>query len=672
MSDGTNLSEPGLKPLWAPTPERVAETGMDQFRRSILPDSDSTDDLWQWSIDEPGAFWRAVWDWCGVIGDPGTQDFDAGASFAEARFLPQATLNVAENLLATRPAPGQSEEDALRGAAIISRREDGREQILTRAQLGADVAAFAAELRSLGVVAGDRVAAWMPNIGETVVAFLAAASIGAVFTSTSADFGVNGVVDRFGQTEPKVLVAADGYLYGGRRFDCLDRLAEIRAALPSLVKTYVVANLEPELPAALAAEAAAESSTVAAWSSALAVHQGAESHYVPLPADHPLYILYSSGTTGRPKAIVHRSGGVLLKHLSEQRLHSDIKPGDRVFFFTTAGWMMWNWLVSVLGTGAAIILFDGNPLHPEPDNLFSLAAEYDATLLGVSAKYIDAVMKAGARPGDGNAFGKLRTICSTGSPLSPEGFAWAYDAVAPDVHLASISGGTDLCGCLVIGDPTRPVYAGEIQTKALGVAVDVFDEQGNPVPVGEKGELVCTRPFPSTPVGFWNDDDGSRYHRAYYDRFDDVWAHGDFASWTQHGGMVIHGRSDATLNASGVRIGTAEIYRVVEQLDEVVEAIAIGQEWDNDTRVVLFVRLAEGALLDDELVGRIRADLRAMCSPRHVPAVVLAVPDIPRTRSGKIVELAVTEVVHGRSVNNLEALANPEALDFFANRSELA
>ncbi|MCP3990492.1 MAG: acetoacetate--CoA ligase [Actinomycetia bacterium] len=651
-------SEPSPAPLWTPSADRIASTAIDQFRCRYLPNSTSTDELWRWSIDEPGLFWRALWEWCEIIGDPGPVDVAPGQTFAETRFLPEARLNIAQNLLADRNGGADDEP------AILFYRDDGQERTLSWAELRRQVAAMAAALRADGVEAGDRVAAWMPHMPETVVAFLAAASIGAVFTSTSADFGPDGVVDRFGQTEPKVLVAADGYYYGGRRFDCLDRLGEIQDQLPTLIKTYVVANLD--------SDPTIEGANTQSWTEALAANMGADTTYAQLPGDHPLYILYSSGTTGKPKCIVHRSAGVLLKHLSEQRLHSDIFPGDRVFFFTTCGWMMWNWLVSALGAGATIVLYDGNPLHPRPTALFDIADQSHASLLGVSAKYIDAVMKTGQRPADELELARLKTICSTGSPLSPEGFAWIYDAVATDVHLASISGGTDLCGCLVIGDPTRPVYAGEIQAKALGVAVDVFDDRGQPAPVDTKGELVCTQPFPSMPLGFWGDDDGSRYRAAYFERFDGVWAHGDFASWTEHGGMVIHGRSDATLNASGVRIGTAEIYRVVEQLDEVVEAIAIGQEWDDDTRVVLFVRLAEGGVLDGDLVARIKTDLRAKCSPRHVPAVVVEVADIPRTRSGKIVELAVAEVVHGRQVRNLEALANPEALDLFADRRELA
>ncbi|MEM8922619.1 MAG: acetoacetate--CoA ligase [Actinomycetota bacterium] len=661
-----------MTPLWTPSAERIADTEIDRFRRSMASSCADSGDLWRWSVDEPGAFWRAVWDWSGVIGAPGEALMVEGPSFRETTFLPGATLNVAENLLAgPDDRPGAVADDEIVIAAWV---EDGESRSRTRAQLRAEVAATAAAFRAAGVGPGDRVAAWMPHCPETVIAFLAAASIGAVFTSTSADFGTDGVVDRFGQIEPTVLVAADAYRYGGKEFDCLERLAEIRRRLPSVVLTLVVGHRaeRPDLDPAAVDGDAADDAALVHWADAIAANAGAEPRYEPLPFDHPLYVLYSSGTTGKPKCIVHRAGGVLLKHFSELRLHSDIRPGDRVFFFTTCGWMMWNWLVSALGVGAAIVLYDGNPQAGSPGRLFDIGAEVDATLLGVSAKYIDGVMKSGDRPGERLAFASLRTICSTGSPLSPEGFDWVHDAVAADVHLVSMSGGTDLCGCLVMGDPTRPVYSGEIQAKALGVAADVFDDDGTPASTGEKGELVCTRPFPSMPLHFWGDDDGSRYRGAYFERFGDLWAHGDYAAWTERGGMIIYGRSDATLNASGVRIGTAEIYRVVEQLDEVAEAIAIGQQWDGDTRVVLFVRLADGADLDEDLIGRIRADLRAKCSPRHVPAVVAAVPDIPRTRSGKIVELAVTEVVHGRPVKNIEALANPEALDHFAARPELA
>lgn len=648
--------------LWQPTQERVETTRLDVFRREMVPEAADSNEVWEWSVSEPGQFWRSLWNWSGVVGEPGERDVESADSFWEWRFLPDATLNIAENLLAER--------DGANAEAIIERREDGFERATSWVELRADVAAMAAWMRSVGVEPGDRVAAWMPHVSETIVGFLAAASIGAVFTSTSADFGVEGVVDRFGQTTPKILIAADGYQYNGRAFSCLDRLGEIVDRLDSVEHVLVVGVLEaaPDLSAAGIDRAIS-------WTDASDSFVGATSSYARLPTDHPLFILYSSGTTGKPKCIVHRSGGVLLKLLSEHQLHCDIAPGDTVFYFTTCGWMMWNWLVGCLGSGATIVLFDGSPAHPRPAALFDLADELDVTLLGVSAKYLDASMKQGLRPIDSHDLNNVRTICSTGSPLSHEGFAWVYEAIKVDVHLSSMSGGTDLCGCLVAGDPTMPVVAGEIQRKCFGMATDVFDDDGRPLASG-KGELVCTLPFPSMPLEFWADDGDERYQAAYFDRFDGdhathgiegrIWAHGDYASWSERGGMVIHGRSDATLNSSGVRIGTAEIYRVVEQFEEVVEAIAIGHEWENDTRIVLFVRLAEGVDLSDDLDRRMKVALRTNCSPRHVPALIRAVADIPRTRSGKIVELAVTEVVHGRPVKNLEALANPEALSLFS------
>src|SRR5262245_48191178 len=635
-------------PLWTPSPERIEASTMRRFRRRA--GFDDTPSLHAWSIGDPNAFWRDVWDVCGVVSPPGSVAFEPGdGSMLGARFFPDATLNLAENLL-----EGPS-DDTL--PAIIFEREDGQRRTITWGQLRVSVAAVVAGLRAADVVPGDRVVAWMPNLPETVIAFLATNAIGAVFSSTSADFGTAGVIDRFGQIDPVVLFAADGYTYGGKAFDCLQRLTEICAALPTLRRVVVTGNLrdEPDLRHVPGAIPFAE----------LAAAGGGVLEYTRTPFEHPAAILYSSGTTGPPKCIVHRSGGLLVKHLSEQQLHCDVKEGDRVFYFTTCGWMMWNWLVSALASKATIVLYDGSPMHPGPSALFDLADRHDVTLFGVSAKFIDGVAKAGLRPRDTHRLSSLRTICSTGSPLSAEGFEYVYDAVKEDVHLASISGGTDLCGCFVAGDPTRPVYAGEIQGPVLGMAVDVWNDDGTPAPAEVKGELVCTRPFPTLPVGFWGDTDGSKYHAAYFERFPGVWAHGDYASWTEHGGVVIHGRSDATLNASGVRIGTAEIYRQVEQLPQVLESVAVAQEWDGDTRIVLFVRLADGVVLDDILRDAIKRALRERCSPRHVPAVIAQVPDIPRTRSGKITELAVADVVNGRPVRNTEALANPEALDAF-------
>ncbi len=653
-------------PLWTPAPARIEATRLDRFRREVRPDAADSHELWRWSVEEPGAFWRSVWDWCGVVGDPGERDIESADAFRRWRFLPDARLNIVDTLLAPRDGVNGS-DDAI--VAVVEGPDGDVETRVSWDELRARTAAMAAALTEAGVGEGDRVAAWMPHVPETIIGFLAAASVGAVFTSTSSDFGTSGVVDRFGQTEPTVLIAADGYRYGGKAFDCVERLAEIRAALPSVRTVWVVDQLG-------ATDGVGDRVADARpWSEVEAAHRGAELARVELPTDHPLYILYSSGTTGKPKCIVHRSGGVLLKHLTEQQLHSDIGPGDRILYFTTAGWMMWNWLASCLGSGATIVLVDGNPGHPSPWRLFELAERHEVTLLGLSAKFIDVCLKAGLRPADRVDLTPLRTICSTGSPLSDEGFRWIHDAVKADVHLASISGGTDLCGCLVAGDPTQPTHVGQIQRKAFGLGIEVYDDDAEPLGPGVKGELVCTTPFPSMPLGFWGDDGDERYRGAYFERFPEVpggvWAHGDFASWTDEGGMVIHGRSDATLNASGVRIGTAEIYGAVEARDDVTEAIAIGQQWDDDTRIVLFVRLADGVELDAERIASIRRDVRTQCSPRHVPAVVVAVEDIPRTRSGKITELAVTDVVHGREVKNVEALANPASLELYRDLPEL-
>ena len=650
-------------PLWEPDDERRNGTRMAAFIRSVgdvatidPTDRHASEALHRWSLDHPGEFWRAAWDELGVIGDPGAVSFDAGdGSMTDARFFPGAQLSFAENMLA-----GCGDDDR---AAIVWEREDGARRSLTWTELRAEVGAAAAALRAAGVGEGDRVAAWTPNIPETVVAMVATLSLGAVFTSSSADFGTAGVVDRFGQVAPKVLLAADAYLYGGKRFDCLDRLGDIAALLPTVETIVVAEHVDAEPDIATVRDAVS-------WRAWLEPWRGAEVPATRFGFDQPGFVLYSSGTTGKPKCIVHRAGGVLLKHRVEHALHCDVRPGDTVFYFTTCGWMMWNWLSSGLALGATIVLYEGSPFHPGPDVLIDLADRCGVTLFGVSAKYIDSLRKSGVRPASTHALSSVRTICSTGSPLSPEGFAYVYDDVKRDVHLASISGGTDLCGCFVAGDPTRPVWSGEIQAPGLGMAVDVYDDGGRPI-VGERGELVCTAPFPSMPLGFWGDDDGSRYRAAYFERFPGVWAHGDFASWTEHGGMVIHGRSDATLNSGGVRIGTAEIYRVVESFDEIVEAIAVGQEHDGDTRIVLFVRLADGCELTPDLTARVRAELRARCSPRHVPAVIATVTDVPRTRSGKITELAVADVVNGRDVRNTEALANPESLQQFAHRPEL-
>ncbi len=644
-------------PLFVPSAERIAQSQIDAFRRRLaaeagveLPDTRA---LWRWSIEEREAFWAAVWDEAGIRGTRGERIAADADRMPGTRWFPDARLNFAENLLRRRDE----------SPAIVFRSEHGLRRTLSWRELAEATARIRAALAAEGIEPGDRVAAWLPNVPEAVAVMLACASLGAVFSSCSPDFGARGVLDRFGQIEPKLLFATDGYFYGGKRHDVLGKLREVRAGLPSVGRVVVV-------PYGGGGDALAGIDG-AVWLDDFAPPSAtADLTFAALPFDHPLYILYSSGTTGAPKCIVHGAGGTLLQHAKEHRFHADVRPGDGLFYFTTLGWMMWNWLVSGLAAEATLHLYDGSPFHPEPTVLFDYVSEEGTAIFGTSAKFLDAAKKAGLAPADTHDLSRVRTILSTGSPLVPESFDWVYHAVKRDVQLASISGGTDIVSCFVGGDPTLPVHRGEIQAPGLGMAVDVFDDEGQPLR-GAKGELVCTRSFPSMPLGFWNDPEGTRYREAYFSRFPGVWCHGDFVEWTENGGFVVHGRSDAVLNPGGVRIGTAEIYRQVEGLDAVEEAIVVGQDWEGDVRVVLFVRLREGNVLDDELIGTIRSRIRQNASPRHVPARVLAVPDIPRTRSGKIVELAVREVVHGRPVKNLEALANPEALEHFRGRAEL-
>jgi acetoacetyl-CoA synthetase len=642
-------------PLWQPDAERVAAAQLTAFAaRAGLPADYAR--LHRWSLEQPEAFWSLLWDFAEVRGEKGERILVDGERMPGARWFPDAQLNYAENLLRRRDG----------STALVFRGEDKIARRISWDELYLHVARLAAALRAEGIVAGDVVAAYMPNLPETLIAMLAAASLGAIFTSASPDFGVQGVLDRFGQVQPKMLFVADGYFYNGKVFDALGKAREIAAALPTLRKVIVTPYVR-EIGHDLAGLAQAQmlGDFVAPW------RAQREIDFVRLPFAHPLYILYSSGTTGAPKCIVHSTGGALMQHLKEHRLHADIKPGDRLFYFTTCGWMMWNWLASGLASEATLLLYDGSPFVGRGRALFDYAEAEGITHFGASAKFIDACAKRALKPAVSHDLSALRTIFSTGSPLVAESFDYVYRDWKADVHLASISGGTDIVSCFVLGNPLGPVWRGEIQCAGLGMAVDVFDDDGRPAPVGQKGELVCTQPFPSMPIGFWNDPAGVKYRAAYFERFPGVWHHGDFAEKTPHGGFVIHGRSDATLNPGGVRIGTAEIYRQVEKLPEVLESIVIGQHWDNDVRIVLFVKLKEGLILDDALVKRIKETIRANATPRHVPAKVLQVADIPRTKSGKIVELAVREVVHGRPVKNLEALANPEALEYFKNRPEL-
>ena len=616
--------------------------------------------LHKWSISQPEDFWASVWDYCAVAGERGERviqrtEFpsDPSREFISTKFFPDAKLSVVENFLRHT---GNSD-------AIVAINEAGDREIRSWDDLRIRVAFLAGALEALGVVAGDRVVAWLPNGIEVIETMLAAASIGAIFSSCSPDFGAQGVLDRFSQITPKVLVATDSYIYGGKRFDCLERLEVVREGLPTLSATLMVSRVD-----------SATSGDLVDYETFL--QSGAKSQVTPrrFAFDHPWYVLFSSGTTGVPKCIVHRTGGVLLQLFKEHKLHCDIRSGDRVMYFTTTGWVMWNWLVSVLATGATVVLYDGSPSYPTMNRLFDLVDQEKLTLLGTSAKFIDSARKSDIEPKNSHSLKSLRTICSTGSPLAPEGFGCIYEKVSTDIHLASISGGTDIAGCFVAGDPTSSVYAGEIQRPCLGMDTDVVNDEMKSLKQSfdTAGELVCHQPFPSVPLGFWGDGSvglpepnspGPKFRAAYFEKFPGIWAHGDFASWTRHGGMVIHGRSDTTLNPSGVRIGTAEIYRVVEQHPDVLESLVFGQDFDNDVRIVLAIRLKPTISLSDLLVTDLKSRIRIACTPRHVPAIVIAVADLPRTRSNKLVELAVADAVNGRPVRNIEAIANPEAID---------
>ena len=641
-------------PLWTPPAERRKAANLARFMAQVASrwGVETTDygALHGWSIACPEQFWASLWDFAGIVGDrPGTRILIDRERMPGARWFPDATLNYAENLLRRR-----DEADAL-----VFWGEDRVRRRMTFARLDDQVSRMAQALAARGIGPGDRVAGYLPNMPETVVAALAAASLGAIWSSCSTDFGTRGVLDRFGQIEPTVLVAADGYFYGGKTFDRLPQLGAILDGLPSVDHTIVVPYVR-ERPPLAGIRAGAH------YGDALAAQPGGPIDFVRVPFDHPLVIMFSSGTTGAPKCIVHGTGGTLLQHMKEHLLHTDIKRGDRVFYFTTCGWMMWNWLVTALASEATLLLYDGAPFHPDGAVLFDYADAEGMTLFGTSAKYLDAAGKAGLTPKHTHDLGALRTMTSTGSPLAPEGFDYVYASIKEDLHLASISGGTDIISCFALGNPMEPVWRGELQACGLGMAVDVFDDNGASVR-GTPGELVCTAPFPSMPVSFWNDADGQKYHDAYFGRFPGVWRHGDWAALTEHDGLIIHSRSDAVLNPGGVRIGTAEIYRQVEQYDEVLEAICVGQDWQGDQRIVLFVRLRDGVVLDDTLTGSITARIRRECTPRHVPAKVIQIADIPRTRSGKITELAVRDVIHGRPVKNREALTNPEALALYEN-----
>ena len=644
--------------LWQPSPERARGTQLHRFLESVrerrAPGIEDYEGLYRWSIEKPAEFWSAVWDFCAVVHSRSYEEVvDDPTRMPGARWFKGARLSFAENLLRYRDE----------NLALIFAGEGQPAIHMTYAELYRQVARLSRALRGVGVGVGDRVAGLMPNLPESVIAMLAASSLGAIWSSCSPDFGRDGVLDRFGQIEPKVLFSADGYRYNGKTHDSLGIVSQVATSLPTLERIVIVPYVEqdPDLGDLPGAEL---------FESFLGSEEAGEIAFEQLPFDHPLYILYSSGTTGVPKCIVHGAGGTLLQHLKELMLHTDLRREDRIFYFTTCGWMMWNWLVSSLTAGATVVLYDGSPFYPDGGTLFELAERERISVFGTSAKFLAAAERAGIEPARSRDLSSLRTVLSTGSPLSEEGFRYVYRAIKSDVCLSSISGGTDIISCFALGNPIGPVYAGELQCRGLGMKVEAYDDEGQSL-IGEKGELVCTLAAPCMPVGFWNDPEDRKYRAAYFERYPGVWHHGDFIEITPQGGVIVYGRSDATLNPGGVRIGTAEIYRQVETLDEIEDSLVVGQDFVGDVRVILFVKLKSGVELDADLVEKIKRQIRASTTPRHVPARILSVADVPYTLSGKKVELAVRQVIHGQEVKNRDALANPEALDCFANRPEL-
>ena len=644
-----------LNVLWRPSSKIKEESNLNQFIKNFVDEFKNQSDvkyeeLWKWSIEKPEKFWDSIWDYSNVLGEKGELLLKDKDKMPGARFFPNAKLNYTENVLKNKNEP----------LAIISEREDGLKSKISTLELKDKVLKLAGWLKENGISKGDRVCAYMPNCPETIITMLATASLGAVFSSCSTDFGVAGVLDRFQQIEPKILVTVDGYLYNGKAIERHEEVHQIVQGLNTLQNVLILKYLN-------------ENHLKYSFS-----YKDFDSVYRSKPLENftkvnfndPLYIVFSSGTTGAPKCIVHGVGGVLLQHAKEHKLHANIHKGDRVFYFSTCGWMMWNWLLGALFSEATIILYEGSPFYGGPNKLWDLAEKEKINLFGTSAKYIDAVRKSGYKPNKHNQLKFLKCLCSTGSPLSPESFDFINKFISSEMQIGSISGGTDILSCFVLNNPLDEVISGEIQCRGLGMAVDVFDEEGNSV-TDTPGELVCTKPFPSMPVMFWNDPDGKKYQEAYFDYYPNVWRHGDWTKVTERGTLVIYGRSDATLNPGGVRIGTAEIYKVVESFEEILESIVIGQEWEDDIRIVLFVKLKEKASLDEKLKTEIKNKLRQLVSPRHVPAKIISVADIPRTRSGKITELAVRDVIHGKKIKNIEALSNPEALDLFKDLSEL-
>jgi acetoacetyl-CoA synthetase len=649
-----------VKPLWKPSEQRIKDSNMYRFMQDVnhtyATNFIDYDGLYQWSVENIAAFWAEMWRFAGIkTSKTYATVIDDPTRMPGAQWFTGSRLNFAENLLRYR-------DDK---PALVFRGEDRIRRTLTYSELFRATARAAGALQKAGIGPGDRVVGFMPNMPESIIAMLAAVSLGATWSSCSPDFGIKGVLDRFGQTRPRILFTADGYFFKGKALDSLTRIAGIVREIPSIEKVVVVPYTKgktdlgdlPDLPNGVHYDDFCD-------------NDAEEINFAQLPFDHPLYIMYSSGTTGLPKCMVQSAGGVLLHQLKELILHTDLKRQDTIFYFTTCGWMMWNWLTAALGVGATLVLYDGNPFHPGPDALWRMAEEEKITVFGTSAGYIAALKQAGVRPGRQFDLGPLRTLLSTGSPLSKEDFHFIYDEVKADMQLASISGGSDLNGCFALGNPMGPVYEGELQCRGLGMKVFAYDENGVPV-VGRQGELVCTAPFPSMPIYFWDDADGSKYQAAYFNEFPGIWTHGDFIEITERGGVIMYGRSDATLNPGGVRIGTAEIYRIIERIEEVEDSVVVGQEWQGDVRIILFVKMKAGCELTDDLKNRIRADIRTGASPRHVPAKIIMTPDIPYTLNMKKVELAVKKMIHGREVKNKDALKNPEALNFFAHIDEL-
>ena len=649
------------KPLWRPSPDRMKNSQLQAFANKLehnlglkFPDYQQ---LHLWSVNNPGLFWEQVWEFMQIIYSSGHRQVLSDADkFPGAQWFEGAKLNFAENLLHRRDSK----------TAIVAMLENGSRRTMSYAELYIEVAKVAAALKNCGVTKGDRVAGVSPNVCETVIAMLASASLGAIWSSCSPDFGTQGILDRFGQIQPKVLFAADGYFYNGKTIDCSEKISEVCNAIDSIRQLVVVSVIGQEnRPLPL------KQNRVTTYADFLQqTTPTPELQFAQLPFDHPLYIVYSSGTTGAPKCIVHGAGGTLIQHLKEHRLHVDLTADDTFFYFTTCGWMMWNWMISGLASGATLVLFDGSPFYPSPTAMFDMIEQEKISIFGTSAKFISSVEKEHLIPQETHRLDSLKTILTTGSPLSHESFRYVYDSIKQNICLSSISGGTDIISCFVLGNSCLPVWEGEIQCIGLGMAVEFWDESGHPI-VGQKGEMVCTHPFPSSPIGFWNDPGNVKYQNAYFERYPNVWVHGDYGEVTEHGGVIIHGRSDAVLNPGGVRIGTAEIYRQVEKIDAILESICIGQRWKDDVRVILFVVLREGIELTNTLKKEIRQSIRQNTTARHVPAKIIAVPDVPRTLSGKIVELAVSRVVHGELPNNKDSLANPDALDFYQNIAEL-